>query len=100
MASFLSETFPPKSKFNPERDIPDLSGKVVIVTGGKTGIGKHTIQALSLSKNAKVYMAARSKEKAEDAIAELKSLTGKDAVFLQLDLANLDSITKAANEFM
>ncbi|KIO21352.1 hypothetical protein M407DRAFT_218308 [Tulasnella calospora MUT 4182] len=99
MASFLSETFPPKSKFDPERDIPDLAGKVVIVTGGNTGIGKHTIQAL-LSKNAKVYMAARSKEKAEDAIAELKGLTGKDAVFLQLDLANLDSITKAANEFM
>ncbi|KAG8902098.1 hypothetical protein FRC00_001898 [Tulasnella sp. 408] len=45
-------------------------------------------------------MAARSQAKAETAIAELKSVTGKDALFLQLDLANLDSITKAANEFM
>ncbi|KAG9022799.1 hypothetical protein FS837_006145 [Tulasnella sp. UAMH 9824] len=45
-------------------------------------------------------MAARSKAKAETAIAELKSVTGKEALFLQLDLANLDSITKAANEFM
>ncbi|KAG9045160.1 hypothetical protein FS837_006928 [Tulasnella sp. UAMH 9824] len=94
-----STLFPPKPKFNPERDIPDLSGKVVIVTGGNTGIGKQTVQVL-LSKNAKVYMAARSKAKAEAAIAELKSITGRDALFLQLDLANLDSITKSANEFM
>ncbi|KAG8975852.1 hypothetical protein FRB90_009407 [Tulasnella sp. 427] len=45
-------------------------------------------------------MAARSKDKAEAAIAELKELTGKDALFLQLDLANLDSVTKSANDFM
>ncbi|KIO29245.1 hypothetical protein M407DRAFT_70708 [Tulasnella calospora MUT 4182] len=97
--AIISEVFPPKPKFKPESDIPDLSGKVVIVTGGNTGIGKQTIQVL-LSKNAKVYMAARSKAKAEAAIAELKTATGKDALFLQLDLADLDSITKSANEFM
>ncbi|KAG8929605.1 hypothetical protein FRC01_004065 [Tulasnella sp. 417] len=45
-------------------------------------------------------MAARSQAKAEAAIAELKTVTGKDALFLQLDLANLESITKSANEFM
>ncbi|KAG8987306.1 hypothetical protein FRB94_001991 [Tulasnella sp. JGI-2019a] len=79
-------------------DIPDLSCKVVIVTGGNTGIGKETVKALLL-KNAKVYMASRSKDRAFAAIAELKAETGKDAIFLQLDLANLDSITQAAQEF-
>ncbi|KAG8891923.1 hypothetical protein FRB99_003237, partial [Tulasnella sp. 403] len=115
---FFDQCYPPKPTFDPERDIPDLAGKVVIVTGlrcrfsshaveaesvcprvgGNTGIGKETIKALLL-KNAKVYMASRSKAKAEQAIADLKQATGKEAIFLELDLASLDKITRAANEF-
>jgi hypothetical protein len=34
--SIINESFPPRSKFNVE-DIPDLSGKVIIVTGANTG---------------------------------------------------------------
>jgi len=34
--SIINESFPPKSKFNVE-DIPDLSGKVIIVTGANAG---------------------------------------------------------------
>jgi len=52
-----------------------------------------------LKKNANVYMASRSKSKADAAIAELKEETGKEAIFLECDLANLDSISKAAKEF-
>jgi len=95
--SMLSQSFPPKSHFNPE-DIPDLTGKVIIVTGGNTGIGYETIKAL-LPKNAKVYMASRSKDKAEAAIQKLKGETGKEAIFLQLDLASKDAVRKSAAEF-
>ncbi|KAG8873056.1 hypothetical protein FRB97_007059 [Tulasnella sp. 331] len=44
-------------------------------------------------------MASRSRSKAEDAIADLKSETGKEAISLELDLASLDAVTKAAREF-
>jgi len=44
-------------------------------------------------------MASRSQERAEIAIANLKNETGKEAIFLQLDLSNLASVRKAAEEF-
>ncbi|GAW09158.1 NAD -binding protein [Lentinula edodes] len=81
------------------RDIPDLSGWIIIVTGGNTGIGYEIIKAVLL-KNAKVYMATRSSEKAAVAIARLKVETGgKEAIFLELDLASLSSVRNAANDF-
>ena len=70
-----------------------------IFAGGNTGIGKETIRAL-LQHNAKVYLAARSKEKADAAIADLKAATGKEALFLELDLASLASVKMAAEDFL
>lgn len=54
-----------------------------------------------LLKGAKVYIATRSAEKAQVAIDELKGATGKESVFfLKLDLADLESIKAAAEEFL
>lgn len=98
--SLLSQSFPP-SAFT-ESDIPDLSGKVAIVTGGNTGIGKETARAL-LQHNCKVYIACRSEEKAHVAIESLKTNTGKtdaDVKFLKLDLGNIKASKAAAEEFI
>ncbi|KZT02807.1 NAD(P)-binding protein [Laetiporus sulphureus 93-53] len=93
----ISQLFPGKPEFSPDQ-IPDLTGQVAIVTGGNTGIGKETVKVL-LQHNTKVYMASRNKEKAESAIKELKEMTGREAIFLQLDLSILASIKRAAQEF-
>ncbi|KAG6915146.1 hypothetical protein DXG01_013041 [Tephrocybe rancida] len=95
--SVFNETFPPKSSFSVD-DIPDLTGRVVLVTGANTGIGKETVKAL-LAHNAKVYMAGRSKEKCDIAIQDLKATTGKEAIFLKVDLADLPTIKAGAEEF-
>ena len=89
---------PPKPVWGVD-DIPDQTGKVVIVTGGNTGIGYETIKAL-LPKNATVYMASRSRQKAEEAIERLKKETGKEAKFLELDLADLKKVKQAAQDFL
>ncbi|KAG9104004.1 hypothetical protein FRC06_006268 [Ceratobasidium sp. 370] len=96
--SMYKETFPGQPRWSIDQ-IPDLSGQVMIVTGGNAGIGKETCKVL-LNKGAKVYLAARSKSKADDAIEWLKAETsGKAPVFLQLDLADLASVRRAVDEF-
>lgn len=39
----ISQSFPPKAQFTAD-DVPDLSGQVVIVTGGNGGVGKETVK--------------------------------------------------------
>jgi hypothetical protein len=41
MPAFITQAFPPKATWGPE-DMPDLTGGVVVVTGGYAGIGMHT----------------------------------------------------------
>ena len=59
-----------------------------------------TLLQVLLTHNAKVYIASRSKERVDTAIAKLKEETGKEAFFLQLDLADLSSIKRSATEFL
>jgi len=58
-----------------------------------------TIQQVLLNHNAKVYIASRNAQKAEEAIEELKKETGKDAYFIKLDLADLKSVKAAAEDY-
>ncbi|KAF8326151.1 hypothetical protein F5887DRAFT_1198757 [Amanita rubescens] len=94
----FTQSFPPAPLFAVD-DIPDLSGKVIIVTGANTGIGKETAKAL-LAHNAKLYFACRNETKAREAIAELREATGNEGIFLPLDLADLRSVKAAAEIFM
>jgi len=98
---FLSQSYPPKPAFT-EKDIPQLRGKVYIVTGSNSGIGKLVAQTL-YSKHAKVYIAARSKERALEAIDEIKRANPEsagDLAYLRLDLADLSTIKASAEEFL
>lgn len=89
--------------FDPVTDLPDLSGKVILITGGNAGIGRSTVKHLA-RRGAKVYMAARSQTKAEEAIAQLKAEGlgpgNGDIIWLKLDLKDPRNAKKAAEEFM
>ncbi|KAH9179021.1 NAD-P-binding protein [Lactarius sanguifluus] len=95
----LGQLFPPKPTWTAV-DVPDQTGKTVVVTGGNGGIGRETARVL-LAKGAKVYIATRSEEKSQKVIEELKKETGKDSIFfLKLDLADLVSVKAAAEEYI
>jgi NAD(P)-dependent dehydrogenase (short-subunit alcohol dehydrogenase family) len=82
-------------------DIPDLTGKVIIVTGSNSGLGLETVRQLGEHNPAHIYVAARSREKSEAAIKDLqqKNPNISPISFLPLDLASFESIKAAAVEF-
>jgi len=79
---------------------PDLTGKVIIVTGANAGLGLETTVALA-DYGATVVMAVRNPARGESALAEVRRRTGSDAVAVgHLDLASLESVRSFAAWFL
>ncbi|KAA1115005.1 hypothetical protein PGT21_029266 [Puccinia graminis f. sp. tritici] len=80
--------------------IPNLEGRVAIVTGANSGIGYFT--ALELARHgAKTYLACRNPGLAEEAINKIRAIVpGSDLRFLKLDITSLNSAHSAAQEFI
>ncbi|KAK4550786.1 hypothetical protein LTR36_000366 [Oleoguttula mirabilis] len=86
--------------FSPEKDISSLSGKVILVTGGNTGLGKETILQLAKHNPKEIFLAARTPSKAEAAIEDIKkAVPNSNISFLQLDLTSFSAVKKAADDF-
>lgn len=83
--------------------IGDLTGKVIFVTGGNVGLGRETVRILAQHNPQKIYLAARSEEKAQRTISELTAENpniSKIVSFISLDLASLPSIQSCARSFL
>lgn len=80
--------------------MPDLTDKVVIVTGGNTGLGLQSVQEMA-RKGANVVIACRTISKGESAVKELQNKIGQHvkADVLKLDLADYDSVRDFADKF-
>jgi NAD(P)-dependent dehydrogenase (short-subunit alcohol dehydrogenase family) len=97
----LSEFYPPKPTFT-ANDLPDLAGKVYLVTGGTSGIGFILAKTL-FSKNAKVYITSRSTASGEKAIGEIKESDKSshgEVRSLVMDLSDLQTIVPAVKSFL
>ncbi len=81
------------------KNIPDLTGKIVIVTGANSGIGYETVRALA-RKDATVVLACRNREKGEAAIRRVdQEYPGAKTILMRLDLSDLASVRCFADEF-
>jgi NAD(P)-dependent dehydrogenase (short-subunit alcohol dehydrogenase family) len=82
-----------------EADVGDQSGRVALVTGANSGIGFETARVLA-EHGARVVLACRDREKAEDARQRiLGSAPDAALAILDLDLADLDTVARAAGQF-
>lgn len=89
-------------------EIPDLTGKVAIVTGANGGVGYATTVALA-AHGARVFMACRSEARAKEAMDKVRQEIKKDYPryqgevkldFLELDLGDLTKVHRAAKTFL
>ncbi|KAG9191914.1 hypothetical protein G6011_10648 [Alternaria panax] len=89
--------------FDPAKDISDLSGKTIVVTGGSSGLGKESVLQLVKHNPDKVYLAARTSKRGNAAIEEIEkevpAAKGK-IQYLELDMASFASVKKAADRIL
>lgn len=78
--------------------IPDLDGRTALVTGANSGLGLLTALALA-GAGARVLLGCRNPERAAEALDRVATVaTGTDPGIVTLDLADLDSVTAAADD--
>lgn len=85
------------NKFDPNKDIPDLGGKVYVVTGGSAGIGYGIVAHLLQHGPAKIYILSAKEEHAEDAQKGLAGWGDVDKVeWRQCNLASFTQTDQVA----
>ncbi len=82
-------------------NVPDMTGKTVVVTGGNSGIGYETAAALGAA-GARVLVTARNADKGRAAVSALtRRLDGSGQLQLVVfDLADLSSVRRGAEEIL
>ncbi|MFX1394294.1 MAG: SDR family oxidoreductase [Promethearchaeota archaeon] len=77
----------------------DMNGKVVMITGANSGIGKETAIQLA-NMGATIIMVCRNKERGEAALKDIKEKTNSNKIdLLFADLADQNSIRLMVEEF-
>ncbi|KAF2271255.1 NAD(P)-binding protein [Westerdykella ornata] len=104
MLSLWSKPVP----FDPSQDIPDLSGRIIFITGASDGLGYETVLQLASHRPGHIYLASRNAEKTAAAISRIvehvRAATGDDVssklTHIALDLTSFASIKGAAQTFL
>lgn len=78
-------------------NIADLTGKVIVVTGGNSGLGYESVKAFA-EKGAEVIIACRSLKKGDSAKKKIGKVRGNIEV-MQLDLMDFESIKNFTDNF-
>ncbi|GFF81891.1 hypothetical protein CNMCM6936_006625 [Aspergillus lentulus] len=88
--------------FSPDK-MPDLSGKVILVTGGTAGLGAATVLHLAKHSHppAHIYISGRNAQRADELVKQLSASNSTARVsFLPCDLASLSSVNEAAETIL
>lgn len=79
--------------------LPDLSGKVALVTGSTDGLGRDVARRLAVA-GAHVLVTGRSRERGDSLVAEIAAGGKGSARFYRADLASLDEVRRLADDVL
>ncbi len=102
LRAFWSQSFGLPTPPLTEKNLPDQTGKVYLISGSNTGVG-YQVASILYSHNAKVWVAARSESKALEAIESIKREHPKSngkLEYLSLNLSDLTTIKASAEDFL
>jgi short-subunit dehydrogenase len=68
----------------------DFNGRLVVVTGASSGLGREIARALALREGADVILAARRRDRLESLKAEIESRSGTHAHVISIDLGEAE----------
>ncbi|KAK0117993.1 hypothetical protein ONS95_012304 [Cadophora gregata] len=88
-------------KYDPENDIPDLSGRVIVVTGGTAGLGAQTVTLLAAHSPSHIFFTGRSTNAAQKLTIALKTAHPTTPItFIPTDLTSLSSVQAGAKHIL
>lgn len=87
--------------FDPKKDIPDLSGKTVLVTGGTNGLGKETLSLLAAHGPSQLIFTGRNTSAGEAIVSTFQPQYPSITIsFIPCDLASLSSVRDCAHQIL
>ena len=88
------------ARFNPDKEIPSLAGKVIFITGGTAGLGAGAVAELAKHEPAQIYFSGRNQKSADALIAKVaKTSPNAKLTFIRCDVSSLTSVKEAAATF-
>ncbi len=75
-----------------------LQGRIALITGANTGIGRVTARELA-RRGARVFVATRDEQRTRDVLADIRA-AGGEGRWLALDLGDLGSVRRCAQAFL
>ncbi|MCJ1296597.1 hypothetical protein MMC34_008163 [Xylographa carneopallida] len=87
--------------YDPSTDIPDLSGRSILVTGGTSGLGKASVLALARHHPAQIFFTGRNSTNGSQVLEAVKAIDANvQVVYLQCDQADLSSTENTMKELL
>ena len=91
----------PHPVFDATKQIPDLSEKAILITGGTAGLGYQTAVSFAAHNPGHIFFTGRSQPSADKLVNEISSKYPNVLItFVQCDLTSLESVQNAAREIV